>query len=100
MAHLHLGILISEHCPFSVEVKKDNFRLVQIMKTQRCVTSTMANDKDEHISAGCCSKPSQKVSLIYTDPNLKEAPFVRKKSVPLKIDPVNHSPNVPQHNTS
>ncbi|MDR1897876.1 MAG: hypothetical protein LBR10_13910 [Prevotellaceae bacterium] len=70
------------------------------MKTQHCVTTTVVNDKNEHISVRCCSKPSQKVSLIYSALNLKEAPFVRKKSVVFKIDPVNHSPNIPQQNTS
>ena len=57
------------------------------MNTQKCVTTTMVNDRGENISIRCCSKTSQKVALIYEALKLKQALFVRKKSLALKIEP-------------
>ena len=55
--------------------------------TQKCVTTTMCNDKGQVLAVRCCSQPMEKVRLIYAALKMKEAPFVRKKSVVLKIEP-------------
>ncbi|MDR1864386.1 MAG: transposase [Bacteroidales bacterium] len=60
--------------------------LVRVMNTQKSVTTTMLNDRDEHISIRCCSQPAPKVAVIYHTLNLKPAPFVRKKSVVPKTE--------------
>ena len=92
-AHLHLGMLaywVVNTLRYQLKpqgITADWRELVRIMNTQKCVTTTLVNDRGEHISIRCCSKPSQKVALIYDALNLKQAPFIRKKSVVLKIDP-------------
>jgi hypothetical protein len=68
-------------------ITSDWQELMRIMSTQKCVTTSMVNDKGNHISVRCCSKPNLKVALIYDALKLKSAPFLRKKSVVLKIDP-------------
>jgi hypothetical protein len=55
--------------------------LVRIMNTQKCVTTTMVNDRKQTISIRCCSKPEPNVALLYDALKLKPAPFIRKKSV-------------------
>ena len=47
----------------------------------------MQNDKQELFAIRCCSQPSPKVRQIYAALKMKEAPFVRKKSVVRKIEP-------------
>jgi len=47
----------------------------------------LINDKGQTIAVRCCSQPTEKVRLIYAALKMKEAPFVRKKSVVLKIEP-------------
>jgi len=47
----------------------------------------MDNDKGQRISIRCCSKPEPKVALLYDALQMKHAPYIRKKSVVLKIDP-------------
>jgi hypothetical protein len=95
-AHLHLGLMaytvvntiryqLKEH-----GLTSDWRELVRVMNTQKCVTTTMVNEQQQHISIRCCSKPEPKVALIYDALKLKPAPFVRKKSVVLKIDPHPH----------
>jgi hypothetical protein len=92
-AHLHLGMLAYwvvntiRHQLKVDEITSQWRELVRIMNTQKCVTTTMLNDKQEHISLRCCSKPSHKVALIYDALQMKHAPFIRKKSVVLKIEP-------------
>jgi hypothetical protein len=61
--------------------------LVRTINTRKCVTTTMLNDKQGQISLRCCSKPSHKVALVYDALQMKHAPFIRKKSVVLKIEP-------------
>jgi hypothetical protein len=67
------------------DITSDWRELVRVMNTQKCVTTTMVNDKKQHISIRCCSKPDTKPALIYDALKLSSAPFVRKKSVVLKI---------------
>jgi transposase len=90
-AHLHLGMLaywIVNTIRYQLKEERINsqwIELVRIMNTQKCVTTTMINDKQEHIRIRCCSKPSQKVALIYETLRMKQAPFIRKKSVVLRV---------------
>jgi hypothetical protein len=93
MAHLHLGLMAYwvvntiRHQLKSDDIRSDWRELVRVMNTQKCVTTTMENDRGQNISIRCCSNPETKVSLIYDALKLKPAPFVRKKSVVLKIEP-------------
>jgi len=66
-------------------IHSDWREIVRIMNTQKCVTTTMINDKDEK----CCSQPTEKARNIYTALKMKEAPFVRKKSVVRSIESKN-----------
>ena len=91
-AHLHLGLLaywVVNTIRFQLKkegIHSDWREIVRIMNTQKCVTTTMLNDKDERLSVRCCSQPSEKVRKIYTALKMKEAPFVRKKSVVREIE--------------
>jgi hypothetical protein len=86
-AHLHLGLMAYwvvntiRYQLKSQNITSDWRELVRIMNTQKCVTTTMKNDKGEHISVRCCSKPEPKVALIYQSLKLVSAPFIRKKTV-------------------
>jgi hypothetical protein len=90
-AHLHLGLMAYwvvntvRHQLKSKEITSDWRELVRVMNTQKCVTTTMVNDKGQHISIRCCSKPDTKAASIYSALKLSSAPFIRKKSVVLKI---------------
>ena len=59
----------------------------------------MLNYRGQHLSVRCCSKPEPKVALIYQALKLKPAPFIRKKSVVLKIDPELHRKPAVQRDT-
>ena len=92
-AHLHLGLMAYWVVNTIRHQLKDNGmtsdwrELVRVMNTRKCVTTTMKNDKGQHISIRCSSKPETKAALIYKALKLEPAPFIRKKSVVLKIDP-------------
>ena len=49
------------------------------MNTQKAVTTCVENDKNQIIRIRKCSKPTEKVKLIYDALQYKYAPFVRKK---------------------
>jgi hypothetical protein len=93
LAHLHLGLMAYwvvntiRHQLKSEGITSDWRELVRVMNTQKCVTTIMTNDKDQQISIRCCSKPETKAAMIYEKLKLKPAPFIRKKSVVLKIEP-------------
>jgi uncharacterized DUF497 family protein len=95
-AHLHLGLLaywVVNTVRFELKkagIHSDWREIVRVMNTQKCVTTSMENDKNEIISIRCCSQPNEKVHQIYTALKMKEAPFVRKKSVVRKIEPLNN----------
>jgi hypothetical protein len=74
--------------------------LVRIMNTQKCVTTTMDNDKGECLWIRCCSEPNEKVRMIYAALEMKQAPFLRKKSVALKTDLTNKGKFDLQRDTS
>jgi len=68
-------------------ITSDWRELMRVMNTQKCVTTIMVNDKAQYLSVRCCSKPETKVAMIYEAMQMKHAPFIRKKSVVLKIEP-------------
>ena len=55
--------------------------IVRIMNTQKCVTTTVQNVREQWINIRRCSEPEEKVKRIYDALNYKYAPFIRKKSV-------------------
>ena len=87
MAHLHLGILaywLVATIRYQLKQKEYNNdwrEIVRIMNTQKCVTTSVENIKDEVISVRQCTEPSAKVKHIYDLLKYKYVPFVRKKSV-------------------
>jgi transposase len=87
MAHLNLGILaywlvatiryqLKQH-----GVNSDWREIVRTMNTQKCVTTSIANIKNETISIRQCTEPTKEVKKIYDHLKYKYAPFTRKKSV-------------------
>jgi transposase len=87
MAHLHLGILAywlvatiryqlkqqGEHSDWS--------EIVRTMNTQKCVTTSIVNIKNETISIRQCTEPTKRAKRLYDLLGYKHAPFVRRKSV-------------------
>jgi transposase len=94
-AHIHLGLMAYwilntvRHQLKNKGIASDWRELMRVMNTQKCVTTSMTNDKGQRLSVRCCSKPEPKVELLYDALNMKHAPFIRKKSVVLKIEPNN-----------
>jgi hypothetical protein len=94
MAHLHLGLLAYWLVnTIRYQLKKKDIRsdwreIVRIMNTQKCVTTLAQNKSDEIISIRKCSEPDDKAKQIYDFLKYKYAPFVRKKSVVLKTEPI------------
>lgn len=92
MAHLHLGLLaywLVATIRYQLKQKGINSswrEIVRTMNTQKCVTTSLVNIKDETISIRQCTEPNQKVKQIYDLLNYKYAPFVRKKSVVLPAE--------------
>jgi len=92
MAHLHLGILaywLVATIRYQLKQKgyKHDWReIVRIMNTQKCVTTTVENIKEETISVRQCTEPTQQVKQIYNLMGYKYAPFYRKKSVVLPVE--------------
>ena len=93
-AHIHLGLIaywIVNTIRYQLKAQgltSDWRELVRIMNTQKCVTTNMTNDKEQILSIRCCSQPTEKVRMIYSVLNIREAPFIRKKSVVLKSEPL------------
>jgi len=87
MAHLHLGLLaywlVST---IRYQLKQTGYNhdwreIVRTMNSQKIVTTTFINEKDDVISIRQCSEPSVKVRTIYEKLNYKPKPFSKKKSV-------------------
>ena len=87
MAHLHLGILaywLVATIRYQLKQQGENSdwrEIVRTMNTQKCVTTSIVNIKDETISVRQCTEPTMRVKRIYDLLGYKHAPFVRKKSV-------------------
>ena len=86
-AHLHLGLLAYwvvntiRHKLKQHGIHSSWKEIVRTMNTQKVVTTTAMNDKEQCISIRRCSEPTEKVKLIYDALGYKYAPFIRKKSV-------------------
>jgi len=87
MAHLHLGLyaywLVTT---IRYQLKQKEFcadwrEIVRVMNTQKIVTRSVVNIKDEHIAIRQCTEPSEKVKKIFELLYYKYVPFNRKKSV-------------------
>lgn len=87
MSHLHLGILaywLVSTIRYQLKIRKCNHswsEIIRIMNTQKSVTTTMENDKNQTIEIRQCSEPNEKVKEIYQKLNYKSIPFQRRKSV-------------------
>lgn len=87
MAHLHLGMLaywLVATIRYQLKqqgINSDWREIVRTMNTQKCVTTSLVNIKDETISIRQCTEPTKEVKKIYDLLKYKYAPFVRKKSV-------------------
>jgi len=86
-AHLHLGLLaywVVNTVRFKLkhkDIKSEWREIVRVMNTQKCVTTTVQNTREQWISIRKCSEPEEKVKRIYDALKYKYAPFIRKKSV-------------------
>jgi hypothetical protein len=86
-AHLHLGLLaywIVNTVRYQLqqkEIKSEWREIVRVMNTQKCVTTTVQNTREQWISIRKCSEPEEKAIRIYDALRYKYAPFIRKKSV-------------------
>ena len=87
MAHLHLGMLaywLVATIRYQLKqqgINSDWREIVRTMNTQKCVTTSLVNIKNETISIRQCTEPTKEVKNIYDLLKYKYAPFVRKKSV-------------------
>lgn len=87
MAHLHLGILaywLVATVRYQLKqqgVNSDWREIIRTMNTQKCVTTSIVNIKDETISIRQCTEPTKEARSIYDLLKYKYAPFTRKKSV-------------------
>jgi len=87
MAHLHLGILaywLVATIRYQLKQKgihSDWREIVRTMNTQKCVTTSIINIRDEIISIRQTTEPIEPVKKIYDLLHYKYALFIRKKSV-------------------
>ena len=92
MAHLHLGLLAYWVVnTIRYQLKKENIHsgwkeIIRVMNTQKAVTTTAQNDKDELIIIRRCSEPSEKVQILYDALEYKYVPYTKRKSVVLKSE--------------
>lgn len=92
-AHLHLGLLayqlvntIRYRLKTKAGIHSSWKEINRIMRTQKCVTTSMMNDKGSQIWIRRCSEPTDRVKMIYEALGYTYAPFIRKKSVVLKTE--------------
>ena len=87
LAHINLGILayqIVSTIRYQLKQKKTTYdwkNIIRIMNTQKIVTNSMINNKNQKIIIRNCSIPSVKTKQIYDALQYKYAPFNRLKSV-------------------
>jgi hypothetical protein len=87
MAHLHLGLLaywIVSTIRYQLKLKGVHHswsEIVRIMNTQKSVTTTVENKKNQTIQIRQCSEPTEQVEEIYRKLKYTSTPFPRKKSV-------------------
>ena len=96
MAHLHLGILaywLVATIRYQLKqqgITSDWREIVRTMNTQKCLTTSVENIKDQTISIRQCTEPTKEVRKIYDLLKYKYVPFTRKKSV---VPPAEFSKN-------
>jgi hypothetical protein len=96
-AHLHLGLLAYwlvntvRHKLKSSGIRSEWREIVRIMSTQKIVTTSVENDKNQIVRIRKCSKPREKVEIIYQALGYQQAPFIQRKSV------VPKPPNLKNH---
>lgn len=87
MAHLNLGLLaywLVATIRYQLKqngINSDWREIVRTMSTQKCVTTSVENRKQETISVRQCTEPTKDVKMIYDLLKYKYVPFTRKKSV-------------------
>jgi transposase len=87
MAHLHLGILAywlvaTIRYQLKQQGEHSDWReIVRTMNTQKCVTTSIVNIKNETISIRQCTEPTERAKRLYNILGYKHTPFVRRKSV-------------------
>ena len=87
MAHLDLGVLaywIFSTIRYQLKLQGVSHswsEIIRIMNTQKVVTTTVENNKDDTIQIRQCSEPTQEVSKIYNKLKYQARPMPRKKSV-------------------
>ncbi len=87
LAHINLGILAYQIVStIRYQLKQKNIthdwsNIIRIMNTQKIVTNSMINKKNQKIIIRNCSIPSVKTKQIYDALKYKYAPFSRLKSV-------------------
>lgn len=86
-AHIHLGVLaymVVNTIRYRLKQKgihHDWKNIVRIMNTQKIVTTSIKNDKEQVIIIKKCSQPNSEVTAIYQATKYKPMPFSLKKYV-------------------
>lgn len=86
-AHIHLGVLaymVVNTIRYKLKLKEINHswsNIIRIMNTQKMVTTSLKNEKNQIILLTKCSQPNSEVKTIYQALKYKEAPFNLKKYV-------------------
>ena len=86
-AHIHLGVLaymVVNTIRYKLKQKgihHDWNNIIRIMNTQKIVTTSIKNDKDQVIIIKKCSQPNSEVMAIYQATKYKPMPFSLKKYV-------------------
>src|SRR5680860_449626 len=86
-AHIHLGVLaymVVNTIRYKLKQKgihHDWSNIVRIMNTQKIVTTSMKNSKDQLVILKKCSQPNSQATEIYQATKYKSMPFKLKKYV-------------------
>jgi len=86
-AHIHLGVMAYMVVnTIRYKLKQQNIHhdwtnIVRIMNTQKIVTTSLKNDKNQTIILKKCSQPNSEVTAIYQAAKYKAMPFNIKKYV-------------------
>jgi len=86
-AHIHLGIMaymVVNTIRYQLKQKNihhDWTNIIRIMNTQKLITSSFKNNKEQVIIIKKCSQPVKQVHEIYEALNYKKMPFAIKKYV-------------------
>lgn len=84
MAHLNLGILaywLVATIRYQLKQKgchSDWREIVRVMNTQKCVTTSVENIRDETVCIRQCTEPNKSARQIYDLMNYRHYPFIRK----------------------